>query len=136
MIKFETSRFGSLEVEPHRVIDFPEGLIGLPELKKFILIDHRDTPLKWLQSLDDPDMAFIVGSPSLLVAEYSLQLEDGVRKYLQLNNEEDLVPLVIMRVQGEDIIANFQGPILINAEKMRGVQLVVDSKPRASQKVG
>jgi len=136
MIQFETTRFGSLEVEQDRLVNFPEGLIGLPELKKFILIDHKDTPLKWLQSVDDPDMAFIVGSPSLLVAEYSLQLEDAVRKYLHLNNEEDLVPLVIMRVQGEDVIANFQGPILINAENMRGVQLVVDGKPRASQKAG
>jgi flagellar assembly factor FliW len=136
MIQFETTRFGSLEVEQDRLVNFPEGLIGLPELKKFILIDHKDTPLKWLQSVDDPDMAFIVGSPSLLVAEYSLQLEDAVRKYLQLDNEEDLVPLVIMRVQGEDVIANFQGPILINAENMRGVQLVVEGKPRASQKAG
>jgi len=136
MIQFETTRFGSLEVEQDRLVNFPEGLIGLPELKKFILIDHKDTPLKWLQSVDDPDMAFIVGSPSLLVAEYSLQLEDAVRKYLQLDNEEDLVPLVIMRVQGEDVIANFQGPILINAENMRGVQLVVDGKPRASQEAG
>ena len=125
-MKFNTSRFGELEVQEEKIINFPSGLVGLPNLNRFILIDHKDSALKWLQSVDDPDMAFIVVSPSLIVAEYSLELEKSVKKHIQLENEDDLDVLVTMRVSGEDVIANFQGPIAINSRAMKGVQVVLD----------
>ncbi len=136
MIRFNTSRFGVLEVKEDSIINFPAGLVGFPELNRFILIDHRDTPLKWLQALDNPDIAFIVVSPDLIVAEYSIDLDKTVRQFLQLENEEDLAVLVIMRLNGEDIIANFQGPLLINTCAMKGVQVVLDSPHKTYQKVG
>jgi flagellar assembly factor FliW len=126
MIKFDTSRFGVLEVEEDRVIDFPSGLVGFPYINRYVLIDHKDTPLKWLQALDDPEIAFIVVSPSLIVEEYSIDLDNTVRQHLQLENDDDLAVLVIMRANGEDIVANFQGPLLINASTKKGVQVVLD----------
>jgi flagellar assembly factor FliW len=126
MIKFDTSRFGVLEVEEDRVIDFPSGLVGFPHINRYVLIDHKDTPLKWLQALDDPEIAFIVVSPSLIVEEYSIDLDNTVRQHLQLENDDDLAVLVIMRANGEDIVANFQGPLLINASTKKGVQVVLD----------
>jgi flagellar assembly factor FliW len=135
MIKFKTSRFGELEIKEDKIISFPAGLIGLPELKKYVLIDHKDTPLKWLQSIDDPDMAFIVSHPSVIVAEYAIDLDTRVKHYLNLDNEEDLAVLVTIRVDGEDVIANFQGPILVNSQSLTGVQIVMDRPAEASQKV-
>lgn len=127
MIKLRTSRFGELEVEDDKVINFPTGLIGLPDLTRYILIDHKDSALKWLQSLDDPDIAFIVVTPTLIAAEYTLDLDRSVKQFIELENEEDLAILVTMRVDGEDVIANFQGPILINSISRKGVQVVLDS---------
>ena len=127
MIKLRTSRFGELEVEDDKVINFPTGLIGLPDLTRYILIDHKDSALKWLQSLDDPDIAFIVVTPTLIAAEYTLDLDRSVKQFIELENEEDLAILVTMRVDGEDVIANFQGPILINSISKKGVQVVLDS---------
>ena len=63
MISFDTSRFGRLEVGKDKIIDFPTGLIGFPDIKRFILMDYKDTSLKWLQAVDDPDVAFIVTPP-------------------------------------------------------------------------
>ena len=127
MIKLRTSRFGELEVEDDKVINFPTGLIGLPDLTRYILIDHKDSALKWLQSLDDPDIAFIVVRPTHIAAEYTLDLDRSVKQFIELENEEDLAILVTMRVDGEDVIANFQGPILINSISKKGVQVVLDS---------
>ena len=135
MINFSTSRFGVLEAEEEKIINFPDGLVGFSDLKRFILIDHKDTPLKWLQSVDDPDIAFIVASPDIIAAEYSIDLDRTVKKYLQLENENDLVVLVIMRVSGEDVIANFQGPLIINANNMKGVQIILERSHKACQKV-
>ena len=136
MIKFNTTRFGSLEVEDDKVIEFPKGLVGLPDLNKYILIDHKDTPVKWLQALDDPDIAFIVASPTIIMEDYSVELDDSVKQSLELQNEDDLVVLVIMRVDGEDVIANFHGPLIINARIKQGMQLVMDHSKRAFQRLG
>jgi flagellar assembly factor FliW len=136
MIKFTTSRFGDMEVSEDKIINFPSGLVGLPDVNRFVLIDHKDTPLKWLQSLDNPDIAFIVISPTYIVTEYSLDLDNTVKQFLELEDENDLAVLVIMRVDGENVIANFQGPILINSRTMKGVQVVLDNpKMQKSQKV-
>lgn len=135
MIQVTTSRFGVLEAENEKIINFADGLVGLSNMKRFILIDHRDTPLKWLQSLDDPDIAFIVASPDIIVEGYSIDLDKAVKQHLQLDNDDDLVVLVTMRVQGEDVVANFQGPLLINSRTMRGVQIVLDNPSKTYQKI-
>ncbi len=133
MIRLNTSRFGELEVREEKIIHFPSGLVGLPDMNRFFIIDHKDTPLKWLQSVDDPDIAFIVMSPAQIAGEYRLDLDKSVRQYIQLENEDDLAVLVTMRVKGEDVIANFQGPLVINSRAMKGVQVVLDRPDKSFQ---
>lgn len=128
MIRFRTSRFGELEADDNTVITFPEGLVGLTDLKRYILIDHKDTALKWLQALDDPDIAFIVIPPDLIIADYSLTIDRNVRQFLQIEHDEDLAIFVIVRVSGNDVIANFQGPLLINSRTRTGIQAVLEGK--------
>jgi len=134
VIKFSTTRFGVLEADEEKIINFSDGLVGLPDLKRFILIDHKDTPLKWLQAVDDPDIAFIVASPDIIVDGYSTDLDRTVKNYLQLENENDIVVLVILRVSGEDVIANFQGPLVINACSRKGVQTILERSHKTIQK--
>ena len=136
MIKLKTSRFGELEVEEDKIVDFPDGLIGLPDKKKFILIDHKDTPLKWLQAIDDPDIAFIVVPPDEISDGYNVEIDKKVKNYLQLDNNDDLAALVTLRVDGDDVIANFQGPLLINACSRKGVQVVLENSEKTLEKIG
>ena len=136
MIKLKTSRFGELEVEEDKIVDFPDGLIGLPDTKQFILIDHKDTPLKWLQAVDDPDIAFIVVPPDEISESYNVDIDNKVQNYLQLDNDDDLAVLVTMRVDGDDVIANLQGPLLINASSRKGVQVVLENAEKTFEKIG
>lgn len=126
MIQFETSRFGALEVEEDRIINFPDGLLGFPDIKRYILMDYKDTPLKWLQAVDDPDLAFIVTEPAVLFPDYKARLDPATRQYLKLEKDEDLAVLMIIRVEDERLIANLQGPLFLNAGSMTGAQIVVD----------
>ncbi|MBI5665817.1 MAG: flagellar assembly protein FliW [Nitrospirae bacterium] len=135
MIQLSTSRFGVLEVDEDKIINFPSGLVGLPEIKRYILIDHKDTPVKWLQAVDDPDIAFIVVSPTLIVADYDLSLDKSVKQHIQLENNDDLAVLVTMRVNDEDVIANFQGPIVINSRSKKGVQVILDNAGKTYHEV-
>ena len=126
MISFETSRFGRLEVQKDKVIHFQNGLIGFPDIKRFILMDYKDTSLKWLQAVDDPDVAFIVMAPYEHFPEYSLRLDNATKKILDIVNEEDVVIFTMVRVDGDNVTANLQGPLVINSINKKGMQVVVD----------
>ncbi len=126
MITIDTSRFGKVEVEEDRIIHFPEGLLGFPSLKGYVLIDYKDTPLKWLQSVDDPTIAFIVTEPSVLVPDYSVPLDEEAKKLIEIGDVQDLAVLIIIRVENEQVIANLRGPIVMNARVMKGIQIALD----------
>ncbi len=126
MISFETTRFGRLKVGKDKIINFPEGLIGFPEAKRFILMDYKDTFLKWLQAVDNQDIAFIVVPPAEFFPEFSTKFDKPIRNLLEVENEDDLIVLTILRVEGESVTANLQGPLVINSINKKGVQVLND----------
>jgi flagellar assembly factor FliW len=128
MISFDTTRFGRLEVNKDRVIQFPEGIIGFPDFKRCILMDYKDTMLKWIQAVDDPDTAFIVVPTFEFFPEYSLKLEKNVKNLLAIENEDDITTLVIVRVEGENVTANLQGPLVINSVNRKGAQVIIEDQ--------
>lgn len=123
-ISFETSRFGCLEVEEDRIITFHSGLLGFPDIKRYVLMDYKDTPLKWLQAVDDPDVAFIVTEPRAILPDFKVELDPPTRKALRLGEDGDLAVLVVLRVEGDQVIANLNGPIVVNSRLMLGAQAV------------
>lgn len=126
MVSFQTSRFGSLQVENDKIIHFPNGLLGFPEVKRYVLMDYKDTPLKWFQAVDEPDVAFIVAEPGIVLPGFNVELDAVTKQTLQLERDEDLVVLVVLRVEGDRVIANLKGPLMINSKLMLGVQAVVN----------
>ncbi len=126
MVSFETTRFGRLEVAEDKVIKFTSGLLGFPQVKQYVLLDYEDTVVKWLQAIDDPDVAFIVMEPSRLVEDYDIVLDAAMREILQLETEEDLAILTIVRVEKGQVIANLKGPLLFNSRLKVGLQAVLE----------
>jgi flagellar assembly factor FliW len=133
MISFETSRFGRLEVGKDKIIEFPTGLIGFPDTKRFIMMDYKDTSLKWLQAVDEPDVAFIVTQPFELFPEFSVKVENSTKKLLGIEKEEDIVTLAILRVEEKNVTVNLQGPLVINSINKKGMQ-IVNEDPKYSCK--
>lgn len=125
MIRFQTQRFGSLEVGDDRIITFPKGLLGFEEVKRYILIDYKDTPLKWLQAVDDPNIAFIVVEPRVFLPHYSIEIDTVTRRLLQIERDDDIAVLIILRVDQNNVIANLHGPLIINSQLMIGSQIVL-----------
>jgi flagellar assembly factor FliW len=124
MISFDTTRFGRLEISKDKIIHFPNGMIGFPDVKRYILMDYKDTLLKWLQAVDAPHVAFIVVQPSDFFPDYSYQIESSIKDFLEVEKEEDIIILTILRVEGDSVTANLQGPLVINSMNKRGIQTV------------
>ncbi|HSU39178.1 MAG TPA: flagellar assembly protein FliW [Polyangiaceae bacterium] len=96
-MKIETTRFGNLEIDTQKIIHFPQGLIGFPEEKSFVMINHRglDT-LAWLQSSRSPGIALPVVSVQAFAPHYpDVSLEDAAHRAGLEGSADDMAALVV-----------------------------------------
>jgi flagellar assembly factor FliW len=128
MITIDSPRFGSLEVEPSRVIEFPVGMAGFEDCKRFTLFhpDEENPPYFILQSLDDPAVAFHIADPALFGFNFDINLTDEEAELIQLGNPDDLAVVVILTKGGDrsPLRANLNAPIVLNLASRRGLQHV------------
>ncbi len=131
VIRFKTTRFGEREVHEDKLINFQYGMLGFPKSKRFVIIDYeQDVPFKWLQSVDEPAVAFVVMDPRLLGTEYLLSLKKGDIADLGEGSEEEMVVLVILTIpegNPQGMTANLRGPVLVNSATRLGKQLVLEN---------
>lgn len=107
------------------IISFNEGLIGLPDLRRAVLVPLPDCePFCWLASLDDEKFRFVVVNPNEIFPEYN------PAEFVILNESETRV-LTIVKVSSDwqKTTVNLRAPILINTESSRAVQMVLSESP-------
>jgi len=128
-MKINSSRFGEIEVDDQRVMTFPKGLLGFPDYQRFVLIEAgQDRYFWWLQSVDKPDLAFIVTDPMLFIPTYKVPVRLDQISQLGLNTVEDAQVLVIVNKRGETLTGNLQGPLVVSAAERMGEQLVLSDR--------
>jgi flagellar assembly factor FliW len=129
-IKAQTSRFGEIEVDPALIITMTSPFLGFPESTRFILRPGKeDSPFMWLQSLDDPELAFVIIQPHFLGLEYAPPIPEAVKEELKINTEKDQEILLILTIpegKPQDMTANLLGPIIINSKDRLARQVVLD----------
>ena len=128
-MEVRTTRFGVIEIAEDRVITFPKGLLGFPEHRRYCLLEPgQDACFFWLQSLDDPDLAFVVTDPGLFVPEYSVPIRPEQMGELGLGSIQDAQVFVIVNKVDQTLTGNLQGPLVINTSTRAGEQLVLAEK--------
>jgi flagellar assembly factor FliW len=130
-VHVNSSKLGELDIDEDTVITFPNGLLGFLDARRFALIASHDSELYfWLQSIDDPSLAFLTASPWPFFPDYEPMLTDDDREALQLEDPNDATVLCLLTVDraSEDITVNLLGPLVINTATRSGRQVVlVDS---------
>jgi flagellar assembly factor FliW len=125
----ETTRFGVVSVDEDRLITFPAGLLGFSAYKAYALLRPDDNgAFLWLQSLEAPELAFVVTDPALWIVDYQVPVRREQMEQLALESVEDAEVFVIVNRYGEALTANLQGPLVINPGNRRGTQLVLADK--------
>lgn len=124
-MKLSTTRFGEIEIQEDSIINFPFGIPGFPDLKRFIVIDYKD-PIKWLHSVDDPDIAFIITVPFVLFPEYSFTIKDDVEEFLGIKEASDVVIFAILSVSDNNLTANLKAPLVVNISNKKAVQILLE----------
>lgn len=128
-MQVRTTRFGTVEIAEDRVIHFAKGLLGFGEHKRFCLLEpQEDSAFFWLQSLDDPGLAFVVTDPSFFVPEFSVPIRAEQLGELSLKRLEDAQVFVIVNKVDQTLTGNLQGPLVINTLNRQGEQFVLAEK--------
>ncbi len=130
-MKIDSPRFGTLEVEPSKIIEFPRGLLGFEQCRRFTLFHPESEggqPPNYfiLQSLDDVALAFHLADPARFGFSYEISLTDDEIADLQLADPADAAVVVILSKTAADapVRANLNAPLIINLAARRGLQHV------------
>lgn len=125
-MQVQTSRFGVVEIAEDRVITFPRGLLGFGVCTRYCLLQPNDDAcFLWLQSVDDPGLAFVVTDPVLFVRDYQVPIREEQADDLRLGSMDDAQVFVIVNKLDEVLTGNLQGPLVINSRTMIGEQFVL-----------
>jgi flagellar assembly factor FliW len=132
MMKCTSTRFGTFEIKDEKVLTFPSGLLGFPERPRYVILDHdTDAPFKWLQSLEDPALAFVIIDPARFHSSYRVEISPEALAEVQGEEAENLTIAVILTIPSDDpgrITANLRGPLLMNPRTRLCKQLVLSDE--------
>ncbi len=127
-MKINSTRFGQIEVDEDKLIEFPQGMIGFAGQKRYVLLEHAPgSPVHWLQSVDVPELAFPVVNPDRFVEGYVVQAPADLAEILGPFGAEDLWLGTVMTLSSSGApTINLKAPVVMNSRTRRGVQFVLD----------
>ena len=114
-LTIESSRFGRVEIDPDRIVEFPDGLIGLGGSRYALLASDENSPFLWLHSLEDPDLALPVTDPARFFEGFGVELADEDAERLGLDDVTAVAIYVTIRAAEtlDEFSANLKAPILV-----------------------
>src|SRR4051812_10405878 len=99
MMHCTSSRFGTFDIQDTSVLTFTSGLLGFPDHHRYVMLDHDTAaPFKWLQSLDEPDLAFVIIDPALFHSNYRVDHSPEALAEVQGAEGDEMTLAVILTI--------------------------------------
>lgn len=135
-MKIKTKVFGEVTIDDDKVIHFPAGIIGFPDMTEFALIHDEEKgtgSIHWLQSLQEPAFAMPVMDPLIVKPDYNPEIEDELLSQIGKLDPEEILVLVTVTVPSDltKMSVNLRGPIIINAVEKKACQVIVEGEDYA-----
>ncbi|MHC2069688.1 flagellar assembly protein FliW [Bremerella sp. T1] len=130
-MEVQTTRFGKLDIRQDEIITFAGGLIGFDTHTKWaILADESNESVGWLQSMEDPGLAFAVVSPRRYIPSYKVRISPEQANSLKIDAGMETFVLVIVSRESSLVTVNLRAPLLINLSLQVGRQVITtDEQP-------
>ncbi len=123
-------RFGSCTFAHSDVIEFPWGIPGFPNLRRWLALSTEDGgSYVWLQCIDDPKTAVPTIDPYFVFEDYNPKLPAYATAALDIENPSDFTVLcvVVVTENAEEMTMNLFAPVVINLRTRRGRQIVLEN---------
>lgn len=132
-MRINTKVFGEIEIADDKIIHFPSGIIGFPELTDFALVHDEEKgigSIHWMQSVQEPAFAMPVMDPLLVRPDYNPEVDDELLKPIGNLNPEETLVMVTVTVPHDltKMSVNLKGPIVINAAEKKACQVIVEGE--------
>jgi flagellar assembly factor FliW len=126
-----TKVFGEITIADDKIIHFPSGIIGFPDLTDFALVHDMEKgagAIHWLQSMQEPAFAMPVMDPLIVMPDYNPEVDDELLKNIGDLVTDELLVLVTVTVPSDltKMTVNLKGPIVINAAERKACQVIVE----------
>lgn len=130
MRKVNTDRFGEIEIDEKRIIHFKDGIPAFEEEHEFIILPYdEESPYYFMQSLNKPDLAFLLTIPEIFFPDYAVEIDDATVSELKIEKSEKICVYTMITIPNGSVrlmTTNLLAPIVINTENMAAKQLVMD----------
>lgn len=122
------TRFGEVEYDPTQTVIFPNGLLGFESLREFIVMPNlKDGPLFWIQSVDDPAIAFVLTDPTNFFPTYKVEPDANERKLLQLGPADECFVLTVVTIHPDkQVTLNLAAPVLYAPRENKAMQVILE----------
>jgi flagellar assembly factor FliW len=124
----QTLRFGNVRYKEEDVLNFIDPLLGFSSLKNFILIDDEsDGIFLWMQSIENPDIAFPLLEPQIFKVNYSFKMSSFDKEQLKVEKIDELKLFAIITIPDDitQITANLKAPVAMNLKERIAKQLIL-----------
>ena len=138
LLELDTPRFGAITASEDALLEFPHGVIGLPDCHRFARLPFDEdptTPFEWLQCVDDVTIAFLTADPQVFFPEYAVTIAPDQLADIALDDEGagEVRCIVTVPEHVADMTANLLAPIVVNGRDRLAKQVVL-SDPRYATK--
>ena len=114
-MKINTRQFGEIEFNPDLLINFSNGIFGFENLKNYLLIKVDDDFFYWLNSIEEPEIAFPMIGIRVIDDKYPSEM--GGEPFGIVTMNSDIMKITI----------NLKAPVYINQDTKTGVQRIMDN---------
>jgi flagellar assembly factor FliW len=122
-----SSRFGEISYAEEDILLFPRGLPAFEKNHGWILAGDEDNAIKWLQSIDDGELAIPVTAPDAIMPDYNAKIPEDELDLVGSRDPKDLALLIVVSIPDSaswNMTANLRAPILVGLKTRKAVQVI------------
>ncbi len=118
-------------MDEKKIITFEHGLMGFEDCKNYTIIYDSERPkaICWLQSIEEPALAFPVTNPEHIYKDYKPIVDDEILQTIGELKDENLVILLTVTVPSDikKVSANLKAPLVINSDTKKAIQIIAEN---------
>lgn len=127
-MRIQSKLYGDIDLAEAQNIEISEGILGFPDYTRYVLHPDPDNSsiFYWVQSLEDPQLAFPVLPAASVLKDYTPSCLDSDLAKIDAQSISDvgIFLIVTLREQINEISANLRGPLLVNLDTQRAIQAI------------
>ena len=126
-MKLFTRDLGEIEIDEKDIVTFTGPIFGFEKYRRFVFLYQEEIVENfiWLQSVEEPELCFILVQPDLITDHYQPQLPKEAKTLLG-DGDWMCWLIVSLREPFQDSTVNLRSPIVVNPELRQAAQFVLE----------